>query len=105
MRIVIIGSGNLATQLSLALRDAGNDIVQIYSRTEDHARLLADQIGCGFTTQVEQIRRDADVYVLSVKDDALSEVAAAVCGDRPDGLFIHTAGSIPMDVFRDKARQ
>lgn len=105
MQTVIIGSGNLATQLSLALKDANKDIVQIYSRTEEHARLLADQIGCGFTARVEEISRDADVYVLSVKDDAIGEVAAAICSERPDGLFVHTAGSIPMDIFRGHARR
>ena len=48
MRIVIIGSGNLATQLSLALHDAGQDIVQVFSRTADHATCLADKLGCAF---------------------------------------------------------
>ena len=33
MKIVIIGSGNLATQLALALKDANQEIVQIFSRT------------------------------------------------------------------------
>lgn len=103
MKIVIIGSGNLATQLSLALKEADKDIVQVYSRTEDHARQLADKLSCGYTARMEQIRRDADVYILSVKDDAISEVAAAVCKDCPDGLFIHTAGSIPMSVFSNNA--
>ena len=32
MKIVIIGSGNLATQLALALKDANQEIVQIFSR-------------------------------------------------------------------------
>lgn len=99
MNIVIIGSGNLATQLSLALKDAGKDIVQVYSRTEEHAHMLADKIGCSYTDGMKDIRRDADVYILSVKDDAISEVAAAVCSDCPNGLFIHTAGSVPMSVF------
>lgn len=100
MNIVVIGSGNLATQLSLALKDAGMDIVQVYSRTEEHARQLADHLGCGFAASIEDVRRDADVYILSIKDDAISEVAADLCSERPNGLFIHTAGSVPMSVFR-----
>lgn len=43
MKIVMIGSGNLATQLSLALKDAGREIVQVYSRTGAHAQELAEQ--------------------------------------------------------------
>ena len=99
MSIVIIGSGNLATQLSLALRDAGKDIVQVYSRTEAHAQELADKIGCDFAVRLEDVRRDADVYILSIKDDAISEVAATLCSSRRDALFVHTAGSVPMSVF------
>ena len=35
MNIVIIGAGNLATQLGLALKDAGQEVVQVYSRTRE----------------------------------------------------------------------
>ena len=68
----MIGSGNLATQLSLALKDAGQEIVQIFSRTEAHAQMLAEQIGCPYTQQ---------------------------------GLFLHTAGSMPMQLFQGHALQ
>ena len=101
----MIGSGNLATQLSLALKDAGQEIVQIFSRTEAHAQTLAEQIGCPYTTSTDAILRDADVYILSVKDDALRALAAAVCGSRQHGLFLHTAGSMPMDLFKGHASQ
>lgn len=100
MKIVIIGSGNLATQLSLAFKSAGKTIVQVFSRTEEHAKELADKIGCNYTTRIEEIRQDADVYIFSVKDDALSGLVASICHKRPNGLFLHTAGSMPMDIFR-----
>ena len=75
MKIVMIGSGNLATQLSLALKDAGREIVQVYSRTEAHAQELAEQLGCDCTTAIEA----------------------------PKALFLHTAGSVAMDVFKGYA--
>ena len=105
MKIVIIGSGNLATQLSLALKDAGQEIVQIFSRTQAHAQALAEQIGCPYTTSVDAILRDADVYIFSVKDDALSALVSTVCATRQQGLFLHTAGSMPMDLFKGHASQ
>ena len=103
MKIVIIGSGNLATQLSLAFKVVGKDVVQVFSRTEEHAKELADKIGCNYTTLTEDIRQDADVYIFSVKDDALSGLVASICHKRPNGLFLHTAGSMPMDIFRGHA--
>ena len=105
MKIVIIGSGNLATQLALALKDANQEIVQIFSRTLANAKSLADKIGCSYTASLEAVLPDADIYILAVKDDALATLAAALCATRPNALFLHTAGSIPMSVFKDHATQ
>lgn len=103
-RFVIIGSGNLATQLSQALSSAGNSILQVYSRTEAHAGELAAKLGCEHTSNLSDIRSDADAYIISIKDDAVSEVAKAICADKPQAIFMHTAGSVPMDVFTDCAK-
>ena len=105
MRIVIIGSGNLATNLSLALKDAGQEIVQIFSRTEAHAKELADKVGCPYTSSLDAILSDADVYILSVKDDALIRLIPTICDSRKNGLFLHTAGSVPMNLFEGSASQ
>ena len=104
MKIVIIGSGNLATQLALALKDAGQLILQVYSRAEEHARELAEKIACRYTADVDGIDENADFYVISVKDDAISEIAAKVCDKTKDAVFVHTAGSISMDVLKGKAQ-
>lgn len=103
MKIVIIGSGNLATQLSLALKESGEDIAQVYSRTESHAKTLADILGCDYTIHTTAICRDADLYVIAIKDDAIGGVAATLCSECLQGLFIHTAGSVPIDVFKGHA--
>jgi predicted short-subunit dehydrogenase-like oxidoreductase (DUF2520 family) len=103
MKIVIIGSGNLATQLSLALKEAGKQIVQIFSRTEEHASELANKLGCAHTINPDEIDKNAQIYIFSVKDDALSHLAASICNERPNALFLHTAGSVPMDIFKGYA--
>jgi predicted short-subunit dehydrogenase-like oxidoreductase (DUF2520 family) len=105
MKIVIIGSGNLATNLSLALEDAGQDIVQIFSRTEAHAKELADKVGCSYTSSPDAVLSDADVYILSVKDDALLRLIPTICSSCKNGLFLHTAGSVPMSLFEGSASQ
>ena len=103
MKIVIIGSGNLATHLSLALKTAGEEIIQVYSRTEDHAKELAEKLGCNHTINPDEIDTNADVYILSVKDDAINLIADSICHKCPHALFVHTAGSVPMDIFKGKA--
>lgn len=104
MRIVFIGSGNLATHLSLALQAVGEDIAQVYSRTEKHAKELAEKLNCNYTANIDEIEKNADIYIFSVKDDAISGIAATVCKNTSNAVFIHTAGSVPMDVFKGYAQ-
>jgi predicted short-subunit dehydrogenase-like oxidoreductase (DUF2520 family) len=98
MRIVLLGTGNVATRLGLALQANNSEIVQVFGRSETKASHLAGLLGAPFTTSKSQLSRDADVYILAVSDDAITEMAANLFpgGDR---LIIHTAGSTPMDVL------
>jgi predicted short-subunit dehydrogenase-like oxidoreductase (DUF2520 family) len=95
-RVVIIGSGNVATSLAHGLA-ARCEVAQIYSRTLAHAQALADAIGCPATNNFDELVRDADVYIVAVKDDAIVDVLAAV----PDNgaLWVHTSGSKPISLF------
>ena len=44
-RVVMLGSGNVATNFAFALKDK-YQLVQIYSRNIDNARELAEKVGC-----------------------------------------------------------
>ncbi len=105
MKIIFIGAGNLATNLAKALHGAGNEIVQVYSRTEESARMLAERVGAEPLTDVEKIANDADLYIFSLKDSVLTDIINTVCNGKRTGLFVHTAGSIAMDVFKNKAER
>lgn len=98
-KIVFIGSGNLATHLSQALQSKGHEIVQVYSHTMANAKLLADKLHCNATDTLDDVVYDADYYILALKDSVLREVAERVCKGREQSMFIHTAGSMPLDVF------
>ncbi len=97
MKVVFIGSGNLATHLSLAMNGAGVEVVQVYSQTESHASLLANKLSCSYTTEPELIVSNADIYIFSVKDSALLDLIHKIPQNK--GLWLHTAGSVPMGVF------
>lgn len=103
MKIVCIGAGNLATQLSVEMQRVGMTIVQVYSHTEASAVLLALRLNCSWTTCLGAIDPDADLYVFSLKDTVLQQVIAQV--KTTGGLWVHTAGSIPMDVFEGYAKR
>lgn len=102
MKIVLIGAGNLATHLGKALHAAGHDMVQVFSLTMQSAETLASLLDAEPLTDMAQVRDDADVYIFSVKDSALEQLISQLCGD-DEKVFLHTAGSMPMSVFRGKA--
>ena len=97
-RVVIIGSGNVATSLAHGLM-ARCEVVQIYSRQLPHAQALADAIGCPLATDdLMALVPDADAYIVAVRDDVIADVVAAV----PDNgaLWLHTSGSKGIDLFK-----
>ena len=99
LKVVLVGAGNLATNLGKALFRAGHEIVQVYSRTAASATALAETLNCAYTTELHEVVRSADVFIISVKDSALASVATALQEGRERQLFVHTAGSMPMDTL------
>ena len=98
MKIVMLGAGNLATNLAMALRKGGHEIVQVYSRTQASAEQLARQTVSEAITRLNRMVHDADLYVLSVKDDAIQQVLEGF--PVRDSLLVHTAGSVDMEVLK-----
>ena len=47
--VVLIGAGNLATQLALALHDKGIQVKQVFSRKIESAKELAEKVNASFT--------------------------------------------------------
>lgn len=82
MNIVIIGKGNVATNLDYAFRKKG--------------------IACQMVSSREGLDNlpQANVYIYAVKDEALSEVVAQVKG-KERSMHLHTSGSMPISVFGD----
>lgn len=80
MNIVIIGKGNVATNLDYAFRKKG--------------------IACQMVSSREGLDElpQANVYIYAVKDEALASVVAQVQG-RERSLHLHTSGTMPITVF------
>ncbi|HLK28814.1 MAG TPA: Rossmann-like and DUF2520 domain-containing protein [Puia sp.] len=102
MKIVIIGSGNVATVLGHKISKAGHEITQIISRSEEHAANLAKQLNCGYASTFDEINKDSDVYIISISDDALMEIDKHLFLDKK--LVVHTAGSVSKDVLKNVSK-
>lgn len=95
MRIVIIGSGNVATVLGEKIFIADHEIVQVYSRNKSHAEKLAKQTGAKAISQASELDLNADIYIIAVSDKAILEVTTWLRVN--NRIVVHTAGSVPMD--------
>ena len=97
MKIVFIGAGNVATHLATELYKYDFDIAQVYSRTDESAQSLANLVEAEAITDIKNIIDEADLYIFSVKDSILEELASRLSSN--NGIWIHTAGSIPLNIF------
>ena len=71
MNIVLVGAGNLATNLGRAISRSGNQIVQIYSRTEASAKALADMLGCTYTTSLDELVKRAGATIEDAENQTI----------------------------------
>lgn len=99
MKVVCLGAGNVATHLITALYEHSIDVIQVYSRTLESASILASRVGATPVTDPEEIIDYADIYLFSLKDSVLESVITQIPSN--SGLWIHTSGSVSLDIFRD----
>ena len=100
LTICVFGAGNVATHLVRALSRVGH-VAQVVSRHEDTARRVAAEApGCLPVWRPDDVMGDADLYLLAVSDDQVVHIAAST----PDfpGIWAHTSGSVPADVFKGR---
>ncbi|MFX5476883.1 NAD(P)-binding domain-containing protein, partial [Acinetobacter baumannii] len=70
-----IGSGNVATVLAKRFYKNGFTIHEVYSRTEANAVELCNLVNAKPINNIEQLSKNADVYIICVSDKALVEIS------------------------------
>lgn len=93
----MLGSGNTATVLCEVIANAGHEIVQVVSRNEEHAKLLATSYSATTATLTAPELADADIYIAALNDASLDHIDS-IPGIR-NKLVVHTAGSVSIDVL------
>ena len=95
-KIAIVGYGNLGFHLLNHLQTAGHSITQIFTRDKSKYQLSGNTTE--FISDLKLLNSDADVYLLSVKDDALIEVASQITLDKK--IVAHCSASVEMEVLQ-----
>lgn len=101
IKITLIGSGNVAQHLIKAFtKSEETEIVQVFSRRKESLQNLvnADQIVTEFADL-----KESDLYIISVSDNAISEVSEQL--RFKNKLVVHTSGTTSIDVLDSRNRK
>lgn len=103
MKLTLIGSGNVATHLGAAFKNAGHRIVQVYSRNMQQAALLAYHVQAEAIDDLKQISPETDMFIIAVKDDAIDALAAQLSAfNKP---IVHTSGGTDINILTPYTEQ
>lgn len=101
IRVVILGSGNLASHLSLAFKTSNKvELLQIYGRSKESLKNIDNQVD-RFTNLDDLV--DADVYIIAISDDHIAEFSAAL--PLQNKLVVHTSGAVSCSDLDDNNRK
>lgn len=105
IKVIIIGSGNVAQHLIAAFQNPQNlgteiELVQVFSRQIGSVSHLLDldHITNDFDTLTE-----ADLYIIAVSDDAIADISSKL--PFKNRLVVHTSGSVPLNALDDNNRK
>ncbi len=99
MKIVIIGSGNVATVLARLCQKNNHQVIQVMSRHTENAKILADELGCSYTNYDGITDMSGDIYIVAISDGVLFDLNKSFSlGNK---LIVHTAGSVSKDVLQN----
>lgn len=100
--IVLFGAGNVAWHLGCHLKKCGLSVLQVVNRSKKKGMELAGELRAGFTDHYQEVRKDADLYIIALSDDAIPQVVDRV--HFGNSIVVHTAGSVNMHVFMGKVQ-
>ncbi len=100
--LIIIGSGNVATQLVKSFIKKNIQIAQVYSPNISHAKELASITKSQFTNNLKEILKGNFIYLLCIKDEAITPFAKSF--KIKEGIILHTSGSIAMNVLKHSCK-
>lgn len=107
LHIVLIGAGNVAHHIAASF--AGNaeaKPVQVFNhRLTKTAKALAGSLNVPLVSTYNKLEKNADMYILCVRDSALPEVASQLAALKLQGTVVHTSGSVGMHVLNQASHK
>jgi predicted short-subunit dehydrogenase-like oxidoreductase (DUF2520 family) len=97
--VVILGSGNVASQLIKAfLKIDTINLKQVYTRNQEDINTL--KVSIDATNDISLLKQ-ADITIIAVSDDAISSISSHI----KNSFVVHTSGSVDMKSLNNIGRK
>jgi len=101
IRVILLGSGNVAFQLAKAFKQVKNiELIQRYRRDGKNDDLFDSSIP---KTKYLNDLKIADIYIIAISDDHITNFSEQL--KFKEGLVVHTSGSVPMNQLKCTAHK
>lgn len=101
MKILLIGTGNVATVLGKLCIGSGHQIIAVAGRSKDSGIDLAGELAAQCISIGDVRHTEADIYIIAVSDSSVEIIARDVYV--PGKLVVHTAGSVSKEALRESS--
>ncbi len=102
-RISFVGAGKVARQMVPWLHEKGVKIVEIFNRSPETAKSLADAVNAEFVSEAKALNPDVDMVIIAVSDDAIASISETI--PQTSALVVHTSGSRNMNDLKKHDRR
>jgi len=101
IKVVILGGGNVAYHLTnQLLNNTSVELVQVYNKTIESLQYLKNKTS--ITTNISELK-DADIYVIAVSDNAISELSSKL--NFQNKLVVHASGSVAINELQSNSNK
>ena len=99
--VIVLGTGNVGTHLINAfLENSSIDLLQVYSRKKSSLNFVKNRVST--TTSLNSLKA-ADVYIIAVSDNAISELSSHL--KLENKLVVHTSGASSINVLKNNSNK
>lgn len=98
IKVVLLGSGNVAIHLAKTLKNSNNiEFAQRYSRSDSNDEFFDKSIPV--IHNIKQLKT-ADIYIIAISDDAITKFSRQL--KIKHGLVVHTSGNLSFEMLECK---
>jgi predicted short-subunit dehydrogenase-like oxidoreductase (DUF2520 family) len=95
--VSFVGSGNVATHLANTLSKIGVNIVEVFSRKTENAKIFAERFSCSVVNSLSEINPQTDLIIIAVPDSKIKSVSGEL--KFTNTLVVHTSGITKMEIL------